>query len=99
MTAASSAVMTGGEAVVRTLVSNGVRRVFGLPGIQNDWLFNALFDHRDEIEVRGVQCRTRAWYVECGRCACNRLCAERAVAVSDGPDSTTADWPWHGRAA
>ena len=51
MTASSSTVMTGGEAVVRTLLSNGVRRVFGLPGIQNDWFFNALFDHRDEIEV------------------------------------------------
>ena len=51
MNAATSTVMTGGEAVVRTLLSNGVQRVFGLPGIQNDWLFNALFDHRDEIEV------------------------------------------------
>lgn len=43
--------MTGGEAAVRTLLSNGVRQVFALPGVQNDWLFNALYDHRDSIEV------------------------------------------------
>jgi acetolactate synthase I/II/III large subunit len=51
MTSATPAIMTGGEAVVRTLLSNGVRRLFGLPGVQNDWLFNALYDHRDTIDV------------------------------------------------
>jgi acetolactate synthase-1/2/3 large subunit len=58
--------MTGGEAVVRTLLSNGVRRVFGLPGIQNDWLFNALFDHRDEIEVLHTRHEQGAAYMALG---------------------------------
>jgi acetolactate synthase-1/2/3 large subunit len=51
MTSATAAIMTGGEAVVRTLLANDVRRVFALPGVQNDWLFNALYDHRDAIQV------------------------------------------------
>ena len=43
--------MTGGEAAVRSLITNGIKTVFALPGVQNDWLFNALFDHRDQIRV------------------------------------------------
>jgi acetolactate synthase-1/2/3 large subunit len=44
-------VMTGGQAAVRSLLANGVTTLFALPGIQNDWLFNALYDHRDRIRV------------------------------------------------
>ena len=36
--------MTGGEAVVRALLANGVDTIFGLPGVQNDALFSALRD-------------------------------------------------------
>ncbi len=42
---------TGGEATVDALIAHGVRTLFGLPGIQNDWLYNALFDNRDRIRV------------------------------------------------
>ena len=45
------AMRTGGEAVVEALIAHGVDTLFGLPGIQNDWLFNALFDSRDRIKV------------------------------------------------
>ncbi len=43
--------LTGGEAVVQSLINHGVDTLFGLPGVQNDWLYNALYDHRDEIRV------------------------------------------------
>ncbi|MGB1252644.1 MAG: thiamine pyrophosphate-dependent enzyme [Candidatus Promineifilaceae bacterium] len=43
--------MTGGEAVVRSLIALGVDTIFGLPGVQNDNLFNALYDNRDKIRV------------------------------------------------
>ena len=43
--------LTGGQAVVRALVDQGVDTLFGLPGIQNDWLYNALYDARDRIRV------------------------------------------------
>ena len=42
---------TGGEAIVEALVSHGVHTLFGLPGVQNDWLYNALYDARDKIRV------------------------------------------------
>ena len=42
---------TGGEATVEALIAQGVDTLFGLPGIQNDWLYNALFDNRDRIRV------------------------------------------------
>lgn len=31
--------MTGGEATVAALRANGVKTLFGLPGVQNDWLY------------------------------------------------------------
>ncbi len=43
--------LTGGQAVVQSLINHGVDTLFGLPGVQNDWLYNALYDHRDEIRV------------------------------------------------
>lgn len=42
---------TGGEAIVHSLIHHGVDTLFGLPGVQNDWLYNALYDRRDEIRV------------------------------------------------
>ena len=44
-------IRTGGEATVEALIAHGARTLFGLPGIQNDWLYNALFDNRDRIRV------------------------------------------------
>lgn len=49
MTSAST--MSGGEAVVRSLVAHGIDTVFGLPGIQLDHFFNALHDHGNELRV------------------------------------------------
>lgn len=36
--------LTGGEAIVKSLLANGVDTLFGLPGVQNDYLYNALYD-------------------------------------------------------
>ena len=43
--------MTGGQALVRSLIREGVDTIFGLPGVQLDWAFDALHEHRDEIRV------------------------------------------------
>jgi acetolactate synthase I/II/III large subunit len=43
--------LTGGQALVQCLKSQGVTVVFGLPGIQLDWLFDALYAERDSIAV------------------------------------------------
>ncbi len=39
------------EAIVSTLALNGIDRLFCLPGVQNDPLFDVLFDTQDRIEV------------------------------------------------
>jgi acetolactate synthase-1/2/3 large subunit len=36
--------MTGGQAIVRSLVAHGIDRFYCLPGVQSDNLFNAVFD-------------------------------------------------------
>lgn len=46
-----STLMTGGEAMVRSLTAHGIDTVFGLPGIQLDHLFNAFHDNANEIRV------------------------------------------------
>jgi len=48
------AVMTGGEAIVKTLAREGARVVFGLPGVQLYGIVSAL---RDEPDMRFITCR------------------------------------------
>src|SRR5579859_1860210 len=43
--------LTGGQALVRALVGEGVDVVFGLPGVQLDWLFDALYDVRARMPM------------------------------------------------
>lgn len=46
---------TGGTTLVQSLLAHGVDTLFGLPGVQNDALYNALYDAGDQIRV--VHCR------------------------------------------
>ena len=43
--------MTGGEAIVASLEANGVRTVFGLPGVQMYPLFDALYNRKQAIRT------------------------------------------------
>lgn len=43
--------MTGGEALVASLINEGVSMIFGLPGVQLDGAFDALWGARDRIAV------------------------------------------------
>lgn len=43
--------LTGGQAIVGALLAHGVDTLFGLPGVQNDWLYNALYDAGDKIRI------------------------------------------------
>ncbi len=58
--------MTTAEAIVRTLVSHGIDTVFGLPGVQNDALYNAFHDHRDRIRVIHTRHEQGAAYMALG---------------------------------
>ncbi|MDE3114318.1 MAG: hypothetical protein KGL26_01845 [Pseudomonadota bacterium] len=46
---------TTGEAIVETLVANGVDTVFGLPGAQTYPLFDALYQHSNTIRTVGAR--------------------------------------------
>lgn len=58
--------MTGGEAIVQSLIAHGVDTLFGLPGVQNDYLYNALYDARDQIRVIHPRHEQGAGYMALG---------------------------------
>ena len=58
--------MTGGTAVVQSLLAHGVDTIFGLPGAQNDWFYNALYDAGDRIKVIHTRHEQGAGYMALG---------------------------------
>ncbi len=58
--------LTGGQVVVKSLIAAGVDTIFGLPGVQNDWLFNALFDYKKEMRVIHTRHEQGAAYMALG---------------------------------
>ncbi len=57
---------TGGEAIVQSLIHHGVDTLFALPGVQNDYLFNALYDAGDKIRVIHTRHEQGAAYMALG---------------------------------
>ncbi len=43
--------LTGGQALVQSLLREGVDTVFGLPGVQLDYAFDALYEARDRVTL------------------------------------------------
>ncbi len=43
--------MTGGQALVQQLKREGIDTIFGLPGVQLDWAFDAVYEERDHFDV------------------------------------------------
>jgi len=58
--------LTGGEAVVKSLKAHGIHTLFGLPGVQNDWLYNALYDAQGQIRVIHTRHEQGAAYMALG---------------------------------
>jgi acetolactate synthase-1/2/3 large subunit len=58
--------LTGGQAAVRSLIKAGIKQIYGLPGVQNDWLYNALYDYKDEIRVIHTRHEQGAAYMALG---------------------------------
>lgn len=50
-TGAGAVSMTGGQALVRSLMINDVDTIFALPGVQLDGAFDALYDVSDQVRV------------------------------------------------
>src|SRR5213593_2415120 len=44
-------IMTGGQALIRQVKAEGLDAIFGLPGVQLGWAFDAIYDERDHFRV------------------------------------------------
>ncbi len=75
--------MNTAEAVVRSLIANGIDMVFGLPGVQNDPLFSAFHDAQDELKVIHTRHEQGAAYMALG--AAMATGRPQAYAVVPGP--------------
>ncbi len=82
--------MTGGEAVVRALIAEGVDTVFGLPGIQNDWLYNAFYDAKDQIRIIHTRHEQGAAYMALGHALATGRPAVFSVVPGPGFLNSTA---------
>ena len=58
--------MTGGEAIVRSLLLHGVDTVFGIPGVQTYGLFDALHRAGDKVRVIGPRHEQTTAYMAFG---------------------------------
>jgi acetolactate synthase-1/2/3 large subunit len=58
--------MSGGDAIVRSIVAHGITNLYCLPGVQSDHLFNALFDAGDAIRVVHTRHEQGAAYMALG---------------------------------
>ncbi len=86
----TASTMTGGEAVVRALIAEGVDTVFGLPGIQNDWLYNAFYDAKDRIRIIHTRHEQGAAYMALGHALATGRPAVFSVVPGPGFLNSTA---------
>ncbi len=82
--------MTGGEALVKSLIAHGITTLFALPGVQNDGLFNALFDAGDAVRVIHSRHEQGAAYMALGYAAATGGMGAYAVVPGPGFLNTTA---------
>jgi len=82
--------LSGGEALVRSLINEGVDTVFGLPGIQLDPMFNALHDAGNKIRVINARHEQGTAYMAYGYAASTGKIGPYAVVPGPGLLNTTA---------
>lgn len=58
--------LTGGRAAVRSLVAHGVEHLFGLPGVQSDGFYNAIYDEGVPFSVYTTRHEQGAAYMAAG---------------------------------
>jgi acetolactate synthase-1/2/3 large subunit len=81
---------TTGEAIVDTLIANGVDTVFGLPGAQTYPLFDALYRRRDEIRTVGARHEQALAYMAFGYARSSGRLGVYAPVPGPGVLNTTA---------
>jgi acetolactate synthase-1/2/3 large subunit len=82
--------MTTAEAVVRTMAVNGIEQVFCLPGVQNDFLFDALHGAQGAMRIVHTRHEQGAAYMALGAAMATGKPAAYAVVPGPGVLNTTA---------
>ena len=82
--------MSGGDAVVRSLVAHGIANLYCLPGVQSDHLFNALFDAGDAIRAVHTRHEQGAAYMALGAALATGRIAAYSVVPGPGFLNSTA---------
>jgi acetolactate synthase-1/2/3 large subunit len=82
--------MTGGQALVKSIIANGVDTIFGLPGVQLDWFFNALHDEGNNIRVMNARHEQGVAYMANGYAQSTGKVGAYAVVPGPGVLNTTA---------
>lgn len=82
--------LTGGEAIVQSLLAHGTDTVFCLPGVQTYFLFNALYDATDKIRVIHTRHEQGAGYMALGYALASDRIGVYNVVPGPGVLNTTA---------
>jgi len=82
--------MTAAEATVASLIAHGIGTMYGLPGVHNDWLFEALFNASDKIRVVHTRHEQGAAYMALGAAAATNKPVPYAVVPGPGLLNTSA---------
>lgn len=82
--------VTGGEALVSALLSHGIDTIFGLPGVQNDYFYNAVYDARDRLRVIHSRHEQGAAYMALGYALAGNRVGVYNVVPGPGFLNTTA---------
>src|SRR5262245_40479382 len=82
--------MSGGDAVVRSILGHDVNTVYCLPGVQSDHLFNAMFDVGDALQVILTRHEQGAAYMALGAALATGRPAVYSVVPGPGFLNTTA---------
>ncbi|HEY0420418.1 MAG TPA: thiamine pyrophosphate-dependent enzyme [Acetobacteraceae bacterium] len=82
--------MTGGEAMVDSLIRHGVDTVFGLPGVQTYGLFDALARHSNAIRLIGARHEQGCAYMATGYAVASGKPGVYSVVPGPGVLNTTA---------
>jgi acetolactate synthase-1/2/3 large subunit len=82
--------MSGGDAVVRSLLGHGIDTIYCLPGVQSDHLFNAMFDAGDALRVVHTRHEQGAAYMALGAALATGRPAAYSVVPGPGFLNSTA---------
>ncbi len=81
---------TGGEALVHGLLSHGIDTIFGLPGVQNDYFYTAVYGARDRMRVIHTRHEQGAAYMALGYALASGKTGVYVVVPGPGFLNTTA---------